>query len=36
LRVQGFGDIRSRNWVEYTYEKGRLEVTGAFEIGRIR
>jgi circadian clock protein KaiC len=36
LKVQGFGDTRSRNWVEYNYEKGRLEVTGAFEIGRIR
>ena len=36
LRVQGFGDTKSRNWVEYKYEKNRLEVTGAFEIGRIK
>jgi circadian clock protein KaiC len=36
LRLQGFGEVKSRNWVEYRMEKDSIDVTGAFEIGRIR
>ncbi len=36
LRLQGFGETKSRNWIEYRLEKGTIDVTGAFEIGRIR
>jgi len=36
LRLQGFGEVKTRNWVEYRIEKGRIDVTGAFEVGRIK
>lgn len=36
IKLQGFGEVKSRNWVEYRLDKKRIDVTGAFEIGRIR
>jgi len=36
VRLQGFLETKSRNWVEYVIDRGRIDVTGAFEIGRIR
>lgn len=36
LRVQGVGEVVTRDWVNYTFGSGRLELVGSFAIERVR
>ena len=35
LRVQGLTEVKTRNWIEYSYEKG-FNIIGTYGTGRIR
>lgn len=35
LRVQGCGDVVSRNWIEYNFHQNKVNITGAFKVGRV-
>ena len=35
LRVQGCGDAVSRNWIEYNFDQNKINITGAFKMGRV-
>lgn len=36
LRVQGVGDVVTRDWVNYEFGPGRLELIGSFAMERVR
>lgn len=35
LRVQGCGEVISRNWIDYLLEKDEIKLTGAFRMSRV-
>lgn len=35
LRVQGCGDVVSRNWIDYLFEENKINITGALKVGRV-
>lgn len=35
LRVQGCGEVVSRNWIDYLLEKDEIKLTGAFRMSRV-
>jgi len=35
LRVQGCGEVISRNWIDYLLEKDEIRLTGAFRMSRV-
>ncbi|RLF46337.1 MAG: hypothetical protein DRN17_00635 [Thermoplasmata archaeon] len=35
IRVQGCGEVVSRNWIDYTLEKDEIKLTGAFRMSRV-
>lgn len=35
LRVQGCGDVVSRNWIDYLLEQDEVKLTGAFRMSRV-
>jgi KaiC/GvpD/RAD55 family RecA-like ATPase len=35
LRVQGCGEVISRNWIDYLLEKEAIKLTGAFRMSRV-
>ena len=35
IRVQGCGEVVSRNWIDYLLEKDEIKLTGAFRMSRV-
>jgi len=35
IRVQGCGEVVSRNWIDYVLEKDEIKLTGAFRMSRV-
>ncbi|MDD3492652.1 MAG: RAD55 family ATPase [Candidatus Thermoplasmatota archaeon] len=35
IRVQGCGEVVSRNWIDYLLEKDEIRLTGAFRMSRV-
>lgn len=35
LRVQGCGEVISRNWIDYVLERDEIKLTGAFRMSRV-